>query len=210
MPYTMLLAGFVKDVLHKGAFEQGILQSCQGVGAIGGSVFVASAAANRRGRMMIFWGALLGTSIVLFAISTNFWITLPIMLLIGAAQAGRMAIGQVLVQSYSAEEYRGRVQSVWFMQFSLVQFGTFLVSILAEVLGPQVAIGGLAALLVLAMVLIAVFVPSLGRLLCVGYLHGGKPHDANGRVAPAVQGSRKRGPSLRNLGDNREDACADY
>ena len=164
MPYTMRLAGFVKDVPHEGAFEQGILQSCQGVGAIGGSVFVASAAAQRRGRLMIFWGALLGISIVLFAISTNFWITLPIMLLIGAAQAGRMAIGQVLVQSYSAEEYRGRVQSVWFMQFSLVQFGTFLVSILAEVLGPQLAIGGLAALLVVAMVLIAIFVPSMRRL----------------------------------------------
>jgi len=164
MPYTMLLAGFVKDVLNEGAFEQGILQSVQGVGAIGGSVFIASAASRGRGKMMIGWGALLGIGIVGFAISTNFWITLPIMILIGAAQAGRMAIGQVLVQSYSAEEYRGRVQSVWFMQFSLVQFGTFFVSILAEVLGPQLAIGGLAALLVVAMGLIAVFVPGMRRL----------------------------------------------
>lgn len=164
MPYTMLLAGFVKDVLHKGAFEQGMLQSIQGVGAVAGSVFVASTAAKRRGRMMIFWGVLLGTGIVAFAISTNFWITLPIMVLIGAAQAGRMAIGQVLVQSYSAEEFRGRVQSVWFMQFSLVQFGTFFVSILAEVVGPQLAIGGLAALLVVAMALIALLVPSMREL----------------------------------------------
>ena len=103
-------------------------------------------------------------SIVAFAISTNFWVTLPIMILIGAAQAGRMAIGQVLVQSYSAEEYRGRVQSVWFMQFSLVQFGTFLVSILAELFGPQIAIGGLAAALVVAMALVAVRLPSMRRL----------------------------------------------
>ena len=164
MPYTMLLAGFVKDVLDKGAFEQGMLQSIQGVGAVGGSIFIASSASRGRGKMMIFWGALLGVSITAFAISTNYWITLPIMILIGAAQAGRMAIGQVLVQSYSAEEYRGRVQSVWFMQFSLVQVGTFFVSLLAEVLGPQLAIGGLAALLVVAMALIAIFVPSMRRL----------------------------------------------
>ncbi len=164
MPYTMLLAGFVKDVLHKGAFEQGILQSIQGVGAVGGSIFVASAAAKGRGKMMVFWGALLGCGIVAFAISTSFWITLPIMVFIGTAQAGRMAIGQVLVQTYSAEEYRGRVQAVWFMQFSLVQFGTFLVSILAEVVGPQWAIGGLAAMLVVAMGMIAIFVPSMRRL----------------------------------------------
>ena len=164
MPYTMLLPGFVKDVLHEGAFEQGILQSVQGIGAIGGSIVVASAAARARGRMMIAWGTLLGIGVVAFAVSTNYWITLPIMVLIGAAQAGRMAIGQVLIQSYSAEEFRGRVQSVWFMQFSLVQFGTFAVAILAEVLGPQVAIGGLAALLVLAMLLIAIFLPSMRQL----------------------------------------------
>lgn len=164
MPYTMLLPGFVKQVLHEGAFEQGILQSVQGIGAIAGSVVVASAAARGRGKLMIFWGTLLGAGVVAFTISTNFWITLPIMVLIGAAQAGRMAIGQVLIQSYSAEEYRGRVQSVWFMQFSLVQFGTFFVSILAEFLGPQLAIGGLAALLVVAMLGIAAFVPSMRAL----------------------------------------------
>ena len=48
MPYTMLLAGFVKEVLHKGAFEQGMLQSIQGVGAVAGSIIVASAAQRRR------------------------------------------------------------------------------------------------------------------------------------------------------------------
>lgn len=164
MPYTMLLPGFVKEVLHKGAFEQGMLQSVQGIGAIVGSVLVASAAAKRRGRMMITWGTLLGGSIVLFALSRNFYITLPIMVLIGAAQAGRMAIGQVLIQSYSAEEFRGRVQSVWFMQFSLVQFGTFAVSILAEFIGPQLAIGGLAALLVIAMTMVTLLVPRMRAL----------------------------------------------
>lgn len=164
MPYTMLLPGFVSDILNKGALEQGTLQSVQGLGAIAGSVMVASAAAHARGRMMLAWGALLGAGIVAFAISTNYWITLPIMVFIGAAQAGRMAIGQVLIQSYSAEEYRGRVQSVWFMQFSLVQFGTFVVSLLAEVFGAQLAIGGLAALLVLTMVLVALFVPSMREL----------------------------------------------
>ncbi len=164
MPYTMLLPGFVSDVLNRGAFEQGMLQSVQGVGAIAGSIGVASAASRGRGKLMLFWGALLGVSITAFAISTNYWITLPIMVIIGAAQAGRMAIGQVLIQAYSDEEYRGRVQAVWFMQFSLVQVGTFVIAILAEFLGPQLAIGGLAALLALAMLLIAVFVPAMRRL----------------------------------------------
>ena len=164
MPYTMLLPGFVKDVLQEGAFEQGMLQSVQGIGALFGSFFVASAASRGRGKMMMGWGLLLGVGIIAFAASTNYWLTLPIMIVIGAAQAGRMAIGQVLIQSYSEEEYRGRVQSVWFMQFSMVQFGTFVVGILAEAFGPQLAIGGMAAFLVVAMLLVGVFVPTMRRL----------------------------------------------
>lgn len=157
MPYTMLLPGFVQSILHRGAFEQGVLQSMQGVGALGGAVFVASAAARGRGRMFLVCGALLGVGILAFALSTNYLITLPIMLIIGAGQTGRMALGQVLIQSYSEEQYRGRVMSVWFMEFGLVQFGTFIVGFLAEWFGPQWAIGGLAGLLVVAIAYLAVF-----------------------------------------------------
>jgi hypothetical protein len=113
---------------------------------------------------MLMWGAVMGIALVGFAISTNYWITLPIMLLIGAGQAGRMSMGQVLIQSYSADEFRGRAMSVWMMQFSLVQFGTFFVGILAEFIGPQLAIGGLAFAMVVAMGLLWLFVPRIREL----------------------------------------------
>ena len=158
MPYTQLIPGFVADVLHKGAFEQGVLQSTQGIGAVIGAVLVASAPSRGRGKMLMGCGALLGLGIVGFATSTNFWVTLPIMVFLGIGQAGRQAIGQVLIQTYSTEEYRGRVISVWFMQFGLVQFGTFIVGYLAQAVGPRLAIGGMAALLVVAMGLSTVFV----------------------------------------------------
>jgi len=164
MPYTMLLPGFVKAVLHKGAFEQGTLQSIQGVGALAGAIFIASTGSKGRGKLFIICGAMLGAGILAFSISTNYWITLPIMVLIGAGQATRMALGQVLIQVYSEEQYRGRVMSVWFMEFGLVQFGTFVVGILAEVFGPQLAIGGLAAILVLAMAMVAAFIPRMRTL----------------------------------------------
>lgn len=164
MPYTMLLPGFVKAVLHKGAFEQGTLQSVQGIGAVAGALLVASATSRGRGKKFILCGALLGAGIVAFSLSTNYWITLPIMVVIGAGQASRQALGQVLIQTYSAEEYRGRVMAVWFMEFGLVQFGTFAVGILAELLGPQVAIGGLAAGLIIGMGLVAAFMPTMRNL----------------------------------------------
>ena len=156
MPYTQLLPGFVQAVLHKGAFEQGVLQSVQGLGALGGAMFVATAAATGRGKMFLFCGALLGAGILAFSFSTSYWLSIPIMMIIGAGQTGRMALGQVLIQSYSEEQYRGRVMSVWFMEFGLVQFGTFIVGIMAEFLGPQIAIGGMAAVLLAIMCLLFV------------------------------------------------------
>jgi MFS family permease len=164
MPYQMLLPGFVQDVLHKGAFEQGTMQSIQGIGALVGAMFVASAASTGRGKLFIGCGALLGAGILAFSLSSNYWITLPIMVLIGVGQSARMALGQVLIQVYSAEQYRGRVMSVWFMEFGLVQFGTFIVGILAEVFGPQLAIGGLAALLLVAMGAVSIFTPRMRAL----------------------------------------------
>ena len=164
MPYTQLIPGFVADVLHKGAFEQGMLQSTQGIGAVLGAIFVASAPSKGRGKMLIASGTLLGLGIIGFASSTNFWITLPIMVFLGAGQASRQAMGQVLIQSYSSEEYRGRVVSVWFMQFGLVQFGTFIVGHLAEIFGPQLALGGMAAFLVATMGLCMAFVPRMRDL----------------------------------------------
>src|SRR5439155_24039022 len=123
-PYTQLLPGFVRTVLcmapdcssKQSAYEQGWLQSVQGFGAFAAALVIASSVSGGRGKMMIFWGFLLGASVLVFAISSNFWLTLPIMLLIGAGQSGRMATGQVLIQSYSADEYRGRVSAVWQMQ----------------------------------------------------------------------------------------------
>jgi MFS family permease len=172
MPYTMLLPGFVREVLCRepectaqaSGVMQGTLQSVQGIGAIAGSMVIAIGAERGRGKMMLLWGAALGIGVMAFAASSSFWITLPIMVLIGAGQAGRMAVGQVLIQVYSEEQYRGRVMSVWFMQFALVQVGTFLIGILAEQVGPQIALGGTAALLVIAMVLVGVLVPNMRKL----------------------------------------------
>jgi MFS family permease len=171
-PYTQLLPGFVRTVLcaapgcssKQSAYEQGWLQSVQGLGAFAAALVIASSVSGGRGKMMIFWGFLLGASVLVFAISSSFWLTLPIMLLIGAGQSGRMATGQVLIQSYSADEYRGRVSAVWQMQFSLVQLGTFFVGTLAEFIGIQLAIGGLAFLLTIAMVAVALLLPRMRQL----------------------------------------------
>ncbi|MGE3857004.1 MAG: MFS transporter [Dehalococcoidia bacterium] len=164
MPYTMMLPGFVTEVLHGGATELGWLMTVTGIGAVGGSLMVASLSERKRGRLLILTGVILGGSLLAFAVSTNYYLTLPIMLVVGFGHAMRMSIGQVLVQHYSPDHYRGRVMSVWMMQYSIMSVGTYGVGLLSEAFGPQWALGSMAATLVVLMGLVWLAVPLMRRI----------------------------------------------
>ena len=148
MPYMHLLAGFVKDVLDAGALRFGILGSITGVGSLAGSLVIASLPSRGRGKLFIFSAMLLGAGIAAFAISTNYYVSAVLLLFVGAGHAARMAFGVTLLQSYTKPAYRGRVMSLYNMEFSLVSFAVFGIGLLAEVVGVQWAIGGTAGALV--------------------------------------------------------------
>jgi len=157
MPYSMMLPGFVEDVLGKGEIEQGILVSVSGLGAMLGSLVIASMPARHRGQMLVWVAIALSVNLIVFATSTNYYVTIPIMLVLGVISAMRLSLGQVLVQVYSEPEYRGRVVSVWMMQYSIMSLGTFVVGMLAEFFGVQMAIGGMAVVLLVVMLVVSVF-----------------------------------------------------
>ncbi|MBT5772775.1 MAG: MFS transporter [Dehalococcoidia bacterium] len=148
MPYFMLLAGFVDEVLGASKAQLGFLISIQGVGSLAGSLFIASMAARGRGKMMLLSSLLLGVALIFFAASTNYWLTAGILVIVGLGQSGRMSLGNVLVQSYSEDAYRGRVMSIYMMEFGVTLIGTFFVGMLAAWIGVQWAIGGTAVWLV--------------------------------------------------------------
>lgn len=162
MPYLMMLPGLVEDVLQKGELEQGILVSVSGVGAMIGSLIIASMPGRNRGQLLVWIAIALAVNLILLASSTDYYVTLPIMFVLGITTALRLSLGQVLIQVYAEPEYRGRVVSVWMMQYSIMSLGTFVVGMLAELFGIQFAIGGMAALLLVIMLAVAL-VPQLGR-----------------------------------------------
>ena len=93
-----------------------------------------------------------------FAFSNIWALSLTLMLFIGAGNAMRMMLSNTLLQSYSADNYRGRVMSVYSMEHGLVGFAGFLAALLAGVIGVQWAVGGMAILLLIATILILMFV----------------------------------------------------
>lgn len=164
MPYMMMLPGYVEEILQKGAAEQGVLVGISGFGAMLGSLVIASLPPRRRGPMLVGVAAIMAVTLIAFSVTTHYVVMMPVMLVLGISSAMRLSLGQILIQTYSEDEYRGRVVSVWMMQYSVVSLGTFGVGFLAEWFGPQEAIGGMAVTLLVFTLAVGLFTRGIRRL----------------------------------------------
>ncbi len=164
MTYFMLLPGFVKEVLDAGPARLGYLTSISGLGSVIGSLVVASLPNRRRGLVLLLSSLLLGFALVAFSISTSYWLSVAILTVVGLGQAGRMSLSNVLVQAHVADDFRGRVMSIYMMEFSTMSLGIFFIGLLANVIGPQLAVGGSAVALVIVASVLLIFVPAYRNL----------------------------------------------
>ena len=164
MPYMMLLPIFTDDILEVGAGGMGVLVSFSGLGAITGSLILASLPNKKRGAMLIASGILMGFALVVFSFSEMWHVSLIAMVFIGAGQTGRMALGGTLIQYYSDPSYRGRVTSFMMMEFGLSNFAVFIAAILADIVGVQWTVGGMALLLIVMSIGAFVLIPRVRRL----------------------------------------------
>jgi len=164
MPYQMLLPIFTEDILKVGARGMGIIMSVAGIGAILGSLFLASLPNKKRGLMLLVSSLILGIALTGFSFSSSWVLSLCLIAVVGLGQTGRMALANTLLQYHSTDEYRGRVMSIMMMEFGMSSFATFGAALLTEAIGVQWAVGGFAIVLILLSVLALVFVPRLRRL----------------------------------------------
>ena len=149
MPFRFLLPVFVVDIYHKGPEAMGLLVSLMGLGTLVGSLFIAGLGRFHRGLLLIAGSFLTGIALLLVSIFPVYAIALGLMVLLGLGDAGRRALNQALVMEISEDEYRGRVWSVFMMNFGLMPLGVLPAALVAEYFGGQVAIGILAGLMLL-------------------------------------------------------------
>ena len=143
-----LVGGFF-ETLSNSAARQGLLLSVSGIGALIGSYFIASMPDRNRGKWLLLNILLMAVSLVVFSITDSFFVALLIFIPLGLGQAGRMALSNSLAQAYSAPEYRGRVMSIYMLNWGMTSIGIFIVALIADVIGVQIAVGTTAALLIL-------------------------------------------------------------
>jgi MFS family permease len=163
MPFRFLMPVFVVDIYHKGPEAMGLLVSLMGLGTLVGSLFIAGLGKNRRGLLLITLTFITGAALLLVSLFPSYTLALGLMLLLGLGDAGRRALNQALVMEVSDDEYRGRVWSVFMMNFGLMPLGVLPAALIAEAYGGQVAIGILAGLMLAVSVVVLITQKQLRR-----------------------------------------------
>ena len=119
-PFMSLLPVFVVDVYHRGPDSMGLLVAIMGAGALVGSLAVAAMGAWRRGILLLVGAFSTGIALALVAAIPFYAAAAAIMLLMGLGDAGRRTINMGLMMEVSDDRYRGRVMSVFMMNFGLM------------------------------------------------------------------------------------------
>ena len=154
LTYFKLLPGFAKDVLNAGPDDLGLLISLSGIGSLLGSLYVASFGNRKRARLLLIGGLLMGVSLLGFAWSTHFWLSIVLLTVVGFGQASRMSLSNVLIQSYVDDDFRGRVMSIYMLEMAFLSIAIYPISLFADYFGPQWAVGLSATGLVLLILIL--------------------------------------------------------
>ena len=163
MPYVVLMPIFADRILHSGgqefasligshdlgAVRLGILMGAAGVGALLGALTLAMRSGVKGlGKWVTVCCAGFGVSLMLFALSRSFWISVLLLLPVGYFIMLQMAASNTLIQVMVPDALRGRVMALYSMMFmGMAPLGALMGGALSDRLGAPmtVAIGGLAS-----------------------------------------------------------------
>jgi MFS family permease len=160
VPFSTLLPIFARDILQVGAQGQGLLLTSMGVGALGSAMIIATFGDRMpRGIMMLVGVMLYGVSVIFFAASPWFSLSLALMAAIGLFHVSSHALVQTVIQSYSPAEFRGRAIAVFHMNQVLHLVGGLVIGALSAAVGAPWAAAALSLLGTLCMVALFVFDP---------------------------------------------------
>jgi MFS family permease len=152
---TALLPIYAKDILAVGPIGLGWLRCAPGVGAAIIGIALAHRAIDRgAGRWMLGCVAGFGLATIVFAVSSNFWLSLTALIAAGGFDMVSMVIRQTLVQISTPNSMRGRVSAVnWVFIGASNELGEFESGVAAALFGtvPAAVLGGLGTLVVVAL-----------------------------------------------------------
>ncbi len=151
---TALLPIYAKDILHVGPAGLGALRAAPAVGALACSMALAHWPLRRRvGHTLMASVAAYGVCMLVFGLSTSFWLSMAVLAASGAVDMVSVVVRQTLMQLDTPDAIRGRVGAVNSIFIGASnQLGEFESGAVAAWIGPvgSVVAGGVGTLLVVA------------------------------------------------------------
>ena len=149
---TALLPVYARDILMVGPTGLGWLRSAPAVGAtIMALWFSFRPLANNVGSKMLGAVIVFGAATIVFGYSTNLWLSLGMLVILGGADMLSVYVRSSLTQLYTPDEMRGRVNAVSQLAISgSNELGEAQSGLAAAVVGPvgAVIVGGAGAIAV--------------------------------------------------------------
>jgi MFS family permease len=135
--YMVLLPVFARDILRGGPQTMGFLMAASGVGAITGSLYLASrGTVLGLGRVIAYASAVFGLGMMLFSQSVILAFSLCMMFLMGAGLMVQIAGCNTILQTLVDDDKRGRVMSFFSMSvMGMGPFGSLFAGTLASRIG---------------------------------------------------------------------------
>lgn len=161
-----LLPIFAQDILNVGAEGFGVLRAAPAVGAamtmLGSTRFPLHKFAGKKLLFSIF---AFGICIIVFGLSTSFWLSVAALFVSGAVDGISMIIRQTILQLKTPDHMRGRVASVNSMFVgSSNELGAFESGVTAKLMGTVTAVVFGGCMTIFTVGVTAMAIPSFRRL----------------------------------------------
>jgi MFS family permease len=165
MSYVIMMPVFARNVLHVGSQGFGFLQSAGGGGALAGVLLAAYLSHfPGKGLQAINGAVVFGVTLILFAMSSWFPLSLVAAFALGMAGQFYMTTIHAILQMNLPNELRGRVMGIHGLAWELMPIGGLIAGAIAEFAGAPIAVA-FGGLMVGGMAfVIAVAMPTIRRL----------------------------------------------
>ncbi len=149
-----LLPVYAKEILNIGAFGLGLLRGAPAAGAVIVALILAHRPLHKRaGATMLACVFGFGIFTVFFGISHNLWLSLVMLIVLGASDMVSVIVRHTLVQLATPDDMRGRVSAVNTVFIGASnEVGQFESGLTAHWFGavPAVVMGGIGTMLIVA------------------------------------------------------------
>jgi predicted MFS family arabinose efflux permease len=142
LPYNTVLPVFAKVVFRGNATTFGYINSFIGIGAVAGTIFVASRKPGTPLKKILFFCTILmGVGLICFSQIKNFPVAMFFAAAAGFGAIAQYTVSNILVQSGAAPEMRGRSIGILLMAiFGMAPLGSLVIGAVSEHIGAPATV----------------------------------------------------------------------